>query len=821
MRMRSAREAGRRGAWGRATAAPGAGWICLLALLAVAAEAGAAARPGARGYLTTPLELSILREKADEGIEPYASARSAVLAQAAQAWLWGFNAHETCPDSDSPGWNDNGGGTPVLYATALAWGLTGDASHAARVAALLQAIMSQVLDFDLEECQLHVAWGTPELVASADLIEDYWEGLTCTGPLTPTPGAPTLGAGPCKRLFQNWLAKNAYHVVSLLTSRSQNNRGAAATNAAAYVADYLWDRDDVLLVHRNPSRINQGVPYLLTPAQAFAHANRLALDRMNGYSIHLGSGASCDYLSGPWQSPAYPPVKSQITPGGIIPEDARRQQYCNVPVYDGTYQNYPQGHIGSNVQQCELMLRRGDRSCYDNEDASLLSDYPVLGPDGVLRTTYLLPGRGSLERAIKAVVVDSRTEWRHDPALEVAYRYYRHHGRLLGSGAWLAQIDDRSACYQDVCLATLTHGFALEFPLKAYDAPDGSEATLSDVDLASGASRVPLEYAACAESAGAVNAVRGVGTVTGLAYFRDRLYGLEAAGSPPGADAYLFEMAPSPCAQGARVGPQPVGFAGLEALAACPDGSLYGADFDPAARRARLIRIDRATGVGSAVGSHAMAQDLRVVGLACAADGHRLWALSSGAGARPAELVAVDPATGVEMVIGPTGTPANALQALELDRSGGGTRLLAAGTALYELDPGSGAATPLGGSFAGVRALAMPEPTAGPDSDDDGRIDPQDNCRDLPNEGWVDADADGFGNLCDGDFDGDGVVGTLDLLRVAAGFGSSAAEAAYDPAVDLGSDGTIGVPDVLPFARSFGRPPGPSGLACAGAPPCP
>jgi hypothetical protein len=63
-----------------------------------------------------------------------------------------------------------------------------------------------------------------------------------------------------------------------------------------------------------------------------------------------------------------------------------------------------------------------------------------------------------------------------------------------------------------------------------------------------------------------------------------------------------------------------------------------------------------------------MAEDLRIVGLACPADGAPLWALGGGTAARPAELVRIDSATGIETVIGPTGTAPSELQSLELDR---------------------------------------------------------------------------------------------------------------------------------------------------------
>ncbi len=785
------------------------------AALCAPCPAGAVRRPGERGYLTTSLELQLIRERADAGIEPYASSRAAVLARAAQPWSWGFSALETCPTDDLPGWNDNAGGTRVTYANALAYHLTGNAAHAGLVRAILEAAIFGVRGFD-PGCDTNLGWGAPELVASADLIEEYWEGQSCNGPLTPTPGDTTLGTGPCKRLFQNWLARHVYPLISEMASSSQNNRGASGTNTAAYIADYLWDRDDVLLVHQNPNRINGGIPYLFTPSQAFAHARQLALDRMNGYAVHLGK-SSCDYLGGAFQFPWYAPVKSQITPSGIIPEDARRAEFCNVPAYDGTYQQYPQGHIGSNLQQCELLLRRGDRSCYDNEDPSDVPDYPVLGPDNVLRTTHLLPGRGSLERAVKAIIVDSRTHWDHDPALEVAYHYYRHYGRQPGIGGWLPQIDERDRCGTNLCLTTLTHGFALEFPLKALDAPPGGEATLSDVDPEVGSARVPLEYGACTEPTGAVNAVRGAGPIVGLAYWRDGLFGLEISGS----DAYLAELAPSVCAEVTRVGGLAVGFPGLESLAACPDGSFYSTDWDPVARRARLIRIDRASGVGATVGSHVLAQDLRIVGLACSANGGALWALTSGAGARVPELLSVDPASGVETVVGPTGTPDDALQALELDRSTATPRLLAAGAALYTIDPATGAATIVGGSFGSVLELAMPLPTSGPDSDDDGRPDPEDNCRDLANPDQSDADQDGYGGRCDGDFDNDGVVGASDLTILYRSFGNPAGHPDFDPRADMDGDGAVTSSDWALCLASYGRPPGPSGLACAGAIPGP
>lgn len=789
-----------------------------LGLGLVAVSADAQPRPDARGYLTTPLELSIIRQKADEGVEPYATARADVLAIAGGPWQWGFSAYETCPDADRPYWNDNARGTQWIYANALAYHLTGIVAYAQNVRSRLETAMSVVLDFD-PLCDTNLGWGTPELVASADLIEDYWAGLTCDGPLTSTPGNPTIGPGPCKQLFQNWLAKALYPVMSEMATASQNNRGAAGTNALAHIADYLWDRNgDVILVHHNPSRENNGIDYLLTPNDAFMLANQFMFDRMNGYRIDLGN-SSCDYLGGVFHTPEYPPVKSQITPEGIITEDARRDEFCNVPFYNGSYQNYPQGHIGHNVQQCELLLRRGDRSCYDNLDTSDLPNYPVLGPDEVLRTTHLYPGRGSLERAIKAILIDTPTEWRHDPGLEVALNYYLNYGREAGAALWRHEIDDRSACYTDLCLTTVTHGLPSDLPLKAIDATPGGETLLVDVSLSTAAARMPLEYGSCAEPAGSLHAVRGAETIVGLANWQGAWYALDPASAGP--DVTLVEIAPSICAEAAQVGAAPVGFTGLESLAACSDGTLYSADWNATTARSRLIRIDRTSGVGTLVGAYVMAPDLRIVGLSCAPDGSTLWALGAGEGTRPAELLSVDPVTGVEAVIGPTGTPNGELQALEIDRTATSTRLIAAGTSAYTLDPATGVASALGGSFAGVRALAMPQPVGGPDWDNDGIVDAADNCRNVANFGQLDVDADGYGNDCDGDFDNDGVVGSADFFILRRAFGLAPGDPGYDPRPDMNGDGSVGSIDYLTWLRTFGEPPGPSGLACAGMTPCP
>jgi myo-inositol-hexaphosphate 3-phosphohydrolase len=414
-----------------------------------------------RGYLTTPQELVAIQQKAEQGLEPYHSTVAAILDWADKSWDFKFKTKENCSSADKPLWNDNTGGTPILYAKALAYHLRGDETYAAEVKDILEQIMTEVeqISVSVARCRLTFSWGTPELVAAADLIEGYWNKLECTGPLQTQYKDKRIGRGNCKTLFQNWLVKNPYYVVSYAAIHSQNNWGAAATNTTAYIADYVHDRPDLWLVHRNPNSVQNGKSIEMLPPEAYAYANQLMRERMNGYALDLGITPSCDNLM-LHQAPNWPPVKSQITEKGIVPEEARREEYCNIPQYNGAYQNYPQLHLGHNIQQCELMLRRGDASCYDNIDNRDLPDYTFIDSLGFHHTTHLYAGRGSIERAIHAVIVESKTEWRHDSALAVAYRYYVQKHQFSGIEQWRSQLNRIDDCAQDLCFGLLTHGFA-------------------------------------------------------------------------------------------------------------------------------------------------------------------------------------------------------------------------------------------------------------------------------------------------------------------------------------------------------------------------
>jgi hypothetical protein len=103
------------------------------------------------------------------------------------------------------------------------------------------------------------------------------------------------------------------------------------------------------------------------------------------------------------------------------------------------------------------------------------------------------------------------------------------------------------------------------------------------------------------------------------------------------------------------------------------------------------------------------------------------------------------------------------------------------------------------------------------DKDADGAHDGQDNCIDaangplLPDAGGnsqLDSDADGYGNICDGDLDNSGgIVNFADLAAFKAMFGTANANGDLN-----GSGGIVNFADLAGFKALFGKSPGPSGI---------
>jgi hypothetical protein len=91
------------------------------------------------------------------------------------------------------------------------------------------------------------------------------------------------------------------------------------------------------------------------------------------------------------------------------------------------------------------------------------------------------------------------------------------------------------------------------------------------------------------------------------------------------------------------------------------------------------------------------------------------------------------------------------------------------------------------------------------DTDNDGVPDSRDNCVATANPTQRDSDGDGYGDVCDGDPNNDGLVNSLDLALVRAAFGT-----ANPGLADLNGDGNVNALDLALIRGRFGAAPGPS-----------
>jgi hypothetical protein len=94
-----------------------------------------------------------------------------------------------------------------------------------------------------------------------------------------------------------------------------------------------------------------------------------------------------------------------------------------------------------------------------------------------------------------------------------------------------------------------------------------------------------------------------------------------------------------------------------------------------------------------------------------------------------------------------------------------------------------------------------------PDTDGDYIPDKSDNCTLVANSDQRDADNDGFGSICDPDFNNDLIVNAADLAYFRQVFGTA------DENADLNGNGKVDYADYDILVRMFFQPPGPSGIA--------
>lgn len=94
------------------------------------------------------------------------------------------------------------------------------------------------------------------------------------------------------------------------------------------------------------------------------------------------------------------------------------------------------------------------------------------------------------------------------------------------------------------------------------------------------------------------------------------------------------------------------------------------------------------------------------------------------------------------------------------------------------------------------------------DTDGDGIGDNVDNCTHIANANQRDTNADGFGNICDADLNGDCIVNPVDLGLFRSVFFTN------DPNSDFNGDGIVNPVDLGIFRSLFFQPPGPSAASC-------
>ena len=394
-----------------------------------------------RGYLITPAELRAIKQKADQGRQPYASNVRELInhstMSSATTWVSqsSLSGNVVCSDGsqrDSSGNLIPKGPTYLLegsrqiygkmLAAILRGGSTGE-SYARNARARILDLTDtygwggSVYSTD-NQCILYLGWYMPGFVMAADLLEAY----------------PTIWTVSDKSKFQKWLAAQVYPKVAWPSRARVNNWGSGGSYAASLIADYLWDSGLTLREYAPASRT-------LTPGQAYReHVN----EQLSRISTTVTARDQKDGGCLPYKG---------IQPGGGIPDELRRARISNplsmctakyLPSISSGYSsayNYQQIFLEHLVAHAEFTLRRGDRRLYN----SMASDRS-----------------GSILRGIKFIIANptnSAYSYDWDPnrkaMLYVAFRYYRdsalnarmYKGEALRSG-------------HTISYGRLTHGFA-------------------------------------------------------------------------------------------------------------------------------------------------------------------------------------------------------------------------------------------------------------------------------------------------------------------------------------------------------------------------
>jgi hypothetical protein len=103
--------------------------------------------------------------------------------------------------------------------------------------------------------------------------------------------------------------------------------------------------------------------------------------------------------------------------------------------------------------------------------------------------------------------------------------------------------------------------------------------------------------------------------------------------------------------------------------------------------------------------------------------------------------------------------------------------------------------------------LALPLALRAGDFDGDGIEDTEDNCIEVVNPEQRDTDRDGFGNICDPDFNQNNIVDPADFSLLKQRFGQTGF-----PDQDLNGNGIVDPVDFSLLKQRLGHAPGPSGV---------
>ena len=382
--------------------------LCLLGFPSKAAEAAP------RGYLTTPAELQEIKKLADARYQPYNNAVRSMIVYGYTMLpkKWAVPAIYYWKDNKStsePPWMTEM--STAAYGLSLAYILQKEAAFAEKARQLILAIQEvENLNGDYQrQAMLNVSIHIPKFIYAADLLED-WDGWSLAD----------------KRAFQEWIAGVAYPVARRGLDESGGNWHAWATSAVLVMADYCWDRPDLVFKSENAALDEK-----LTAAQAWELARREFFAQAGGYKIGP-TASSCDHQVFSQKDLL---KKSMIRPDGGIPDELRRGQTCDTTVLEqakNASTNYMGFHRDGLMVACEVAYRRGDSSLYDY--VAVESDEVYIPSTGA--KIILPPGRGSPRETLTFLVANADKggpivdlQDGHRGSLEIFLRRYRD--RLL------------------------------------------------------------------------------------------------------------------------------------------------------------------------------------------------------------------------------------------------------------------------------------------------------------------------------------------------------------------------------------------------------